>query len=157
MVRYRTHNSPPPVPHPQQDRSSPCSHPTFTRSILMLSSHLRLGLPSELLPSGFPTKTPYAPLISPIRVTFSGHLSLLNLITKIIRFSVRSQKWNVQYFRRSSNIVLSVACVVTGKNPHLLLHFFSTLGASLAHACINKEYFRNAPFICLSLHTIIIL
>ena len=27
----------------------------------MLSTHLRLGLPSSLFPSGFPTKTLYAP------------------------------------------------------------------------------------------------
>jgi hypothetical protein len=31
----------------------------------MLSCHLRLGLWSVLLPSGFPTKSPYETLLSP--------------------------------------------------------------------------------------------
>ena len=32
-------------------------HPTSWRSVLILSTHLSLGLPSGLFPSGFPTKT----------------------------------------------------------------------------------------------------
>ena len=36
-------------------------HPTSWRSVLILSTHLRLGLPSGLLPSGFHTKTLYSP------------------------------------------------------------------------------------------------
>ena len=39
--------------------------PTSWRSILILSSHLRLVLPRGLLPSGFPTKTLYTPLPYP--------------------------------------------------------------------------------------------
>ena len=36
-------------------------HPTSWRSILILSMHLRLGLPNGLFLSGFPTKTLYTP------------------------------------------------------------------------------------------------
>jgi hypothetical protein len=39
--------------------------PPYLRSILILSSHLRLGLPSSLFPSGFPTNILYVFLFSP--------------------------------------------------------------------------------------------
>jgi hypothetical protein len=40
-------------------------HPTFLRSVLILSSHLRRGLPNGLIPSDFPSKTLYETLLSP--------------------------------------------------------------------------------------------
>jgi hypothetical protein len=53
-------------------------------SMLILSTDLRLRLPSGLFPSGFPTNHLYVFLLSPIRATCSDHLILLDLIILII-------------------------------------------------------------------------
>jgi hypothetical protein len=70
-------------PYPEPDQSTP-SHPLSLRSILILSTHLCLGLPSGLLPSGFHTNILYAFLFSPIRATCHAHLIILDLIILII-------------------------------------------------------------------------
>jgi hypothetical protein len=51
---------------------------------VLLSTHLRLNLPSGLFPSGFHTKNLYAFLFSPIRATWPAHLILRDLIVLII-------------------------------------------------------------------------
>ena len=58
-------------------------HPTSWRSTLILSTHLRLGLPSGLFPSGFPTKTLYTLLSSPMHATYPAHLIHSSSITII--------------------------------------------------------------------------
>jgi hypothetical protein len=84
-VHNHIHKSSPPVPILSQiDLVHAPPHPASRRSILILSSHLRLGLSSGLLPSGFPTKALYAPLLSHIRATCRAHLSLLDLIIRMI-------------------------------------------------------------------------
>jgi hypothetical protein len=54
-------------------------HQNPVHATLILSSHLRLGLPIGLIPSGFPTKTLYTPLHSPIRATSTVHPIILHL------------------------------------------------------------------------------
>ena len=82
-VHYRTHKRPPPVPILSQLDPVHTPHPTSRRSILILSSHLRLSLPSGLFPS-YPTKTLYMPILSPVCAKCPAHLILLGFVTRTI-------------------------------------------------------------------------
>jgi len=71
-------------PYPEPDQDNPSPYHISWRFILILSYHLRLGLPSCLLPIGFPTKTLYTPLLFPIHATCPAYLNRLYLIIQII-------------------------------------------------------------------------
>jgi len=59
------------------------SYPITLTSILILSSHLRLGLTSCHFPSGFPIKISHEFIMSPMCVTRSARLIFLDLTTLI--------------------------------------------------------------------------
>jgi hypothetical protein len=72
-------------PYPEPDQSSPhYPHLISKRSVLILSTHLSLGLPNGLFPCAFPTKNLYVFHFSPTRTTCPVHLILLDLIILII-------------------------------------------------------------------------
>jgi hypothetical protein len=62
---------------PEPDESTPYHHPISIRPILILSTHLHVGLPSRLFPSDFHTKQLYTLNFSLMCTTFLVHLIVL--------------------------------------------------------------------------------
>jgi hypothetical protein len=73
------------APYPESDEFTPVPfQPVFLRSVLNSSSCLCLGLPSDLFPSGFSTKTFYTFLSPLIHATCLAHFIFLDLICLLI-------------------------------------------------------------------------
>jgi hypothetical protein len=72
-----------PEPHP--------SNPISLRSILILTTHLRLGIPIGLFPSGFPTNILHAFLLMFLELRFKRQMLLMCLLLHPRTVSVH--KW----------------------------------------------------------------
>jgi hypothetical protein len=82
------------VPYTEPVRSSPYHHIlSLLRSILILSTNLRLGLPSGLFPFVFPTNILYAFLVFPIRATYTKLNTILILIRPCATHSKSARFW----------------------------------------------------------------
>ena len=79
-------------PHPESEKSSPCSPIPLLEDHLIASSLLHLGFPSGLFPPGLPTISLYAPHVSPKRATCPTHPILLDFIMRIISVSNTDHK-----------------------------------------------------------------
>jgi hypothetical protein len=82
-IHFRVYKTPPLVPILSQIDPIHSTPSYLSLSSILPSTHLRLGLPNGLLPSGFPTNILYAFFLTPIRATCPDLLILLDLIILI--------------------------------------------------------------------------
>jgi hypothetical protein len=92
-------------------------HSSYLRSILILSSHLCLGLSSDVFPFGFSTKTVYPFIIVAMRATYSANLILHGFINLII-FGEECKRYTCIL-----NIISILFCSLRLRLPSSLLFF----------------------------------
>jgi hypothetical protein len=108
-LQYRIHKSSPPVPILSQNNPVHTTPFYLSKIVLILSIYPCLGLRSGLYPSGFPTNSLYAFLLSPVHLTCPTHLIFLSLIILIIlREEYKSRSTFVMKFSSPSSLLISL-------------------------------------------------
>ena len=105
-VHHRIHKCPPSVPILSQLHTV-STPPTSRSSILILSSHLRLGLPVGLFPSGFPTRN----LCTPLPSIVYNFCLFREIFTEITQFSKACFAW--EWRRKESYYVIFILMATT--------------------------------------------
>jgi len=129
-------------------------HPISQRSIFILFSHLCLGLPSGLFPSGFPTKILYAFLICSMCATCPIPFILLDLIT-LITVDEAYKLWSSSLCSLLQSPTTYIAHIPSSfaTNPLQYMHFESVVSSpvfcvDLRIGCAHLLIFTNGAFLC---------
>ena len=135
MVHHRIHKSPPSAPILSQINPVHASPTTSRRFIVILYSHLSIGLPSGFFPSYFPNKILYTLLLSPIHATCAFHLILPDLITRMV--------FSEEYRLLSSSLCsfLHSPATLSFLNPNI---FLSTLFSNTLSLCPSLNVIDQA-------------
>jgi hypothetical protein len=137
---YCVHKSLPLIPL-RRIQSAPLN--ISLRSILILSSHLCLGLWSGHIPSGFLIKTLHAFLTSPMHATCPFHLTVLELITlvilgeayKLCNMNFHPKLMNAEHLCKQYTMHNVIRSKVLLKNPDSMAKIFS----SAFYICLIKN------------------
>ena len=128
---FRTYKRPP-SSLARSIESTP-SYSTYWRSILILFSHLYLGLPSGLFLSSLPPKTLCVPILSSIQATWPAHLILLDSITRMLF----DEEYRTQI--SSSRSLLHSPVTSSHLGPYIFLSPLSSKTLSLCFLLIMRD------------------
>jgi hypothetical protein len=127
-------------PYPVPDRFSTCAPPTFRKSILIISSHLRVGLPSGSFPQVFPLK-PCLTLYSPPYVLHAPPTSVFFILSPKL-YLVRTTEHKAPCYVVFSTPPPPASCLL---RPNVLLSTLFSKTLSL-HSSLNVSDQVSHPY-----------
>jgi len=110
----------------------PSPHTPPWRVILLLFSHVPLGLQSGLFPSDLPTENLCAPLLCPVRATCPIHLILFYF--NVVLFTLIYTGWRELYFMYTVYGLLFLVWTVYGLRKRRCIPYWLHMWQTTGHA-----------------------